>query len=81
MRIPVRTLVALVYIILKHMSLFISSILILIWYMDIKYIKQIYKDSHVFYISRVIYSLERYRYNTFGDFVFDRKDYRYKWNK
>lgn len=81
MRIPVRTLVAVVYIIFKHISLFISSILILIWYMDIKYIKQIYKDSHVFYISTLFHSLERYRYNTFRDFVFDRKDYRYRWNK
>lgn len=81
MRIPVRTLVALVYIILKHISLFISSILILIWYMDIKYIKQLYKDSHVFYISLLFHDMERYRYNTFRDFVFDRKDYRYRWNK
>jgi hypothetical protein len=81
MRISIRILVALVYIIIKHIILFSSSILALIWYMDIKYIKQIYKDSHVFYISTLFHSLERYRYNTLRDFVFDIKDYRYRWNK
>ena len=81
MRIPIKLLVGLLYIITIHITLFIASILVFIWYMNIKYIKELYKDCNVFYISMIFHSLEKWRYNTLLDFVFDRKDYSYRYNK
>ncbi len=81
MRIVVRTLFGIIYVIFKHVNLLLASILALIWYMNVKCVKELYKDSDVFYISLLFHDMERYRYNTIKDFIFDKKDYTNRWDK
>lgn len=76
----IRALLGIIYLLFKHTSLILCSIIVFIWYFDINRVKDIYEDSSVFYISTLFHNLERYRYNTFIDFVYNYKDYSNRWN-
>jgi len=82
MRLIIRAIAGISYLLFKHLSLILCSIIVLVWYFDINRVKDIYEDSSIFYVSTFPYgTMECYRYNTFVDFIHNRKDYSNRWNK
>lgn len=78
----IRALLGIIYLLFKHTSLILCSIIVFIWYFDINRVKDIYEDASVFYICVSGYhDDEIYRYNTFIDFVYNHKDYSNRCNK
>ena len=74
MKIPIKILIGIFYIITKWICFIITSIIIFVWDMNLKNVKELYEDHKPFYVSYCFYH-EMYRYNTLLDYVYNRKDY------
>jgi hypothetical protein len=81
MKTIVRAIFGLFWIVFKHFVLVLVSILGFLWELDFKFVKEVWKDHSVFYKSLLFGSedLERYRYDTFFDFIIDNKNFSKKW--
>lgn len=62
------------HVLTRYALLLILTIPVFIWKFKVTDVIELWKDHKIFYISS-IYSMEEYRYNTFMDFLLDRKDF------
>lgn len=76
MKTPIRLIAGIIYFLVNRVVLLIACVYCIIWYFSFKQAKEMYREqTSAFYVSYLFHSLERWRYNTLADFVFDRKDY------
>lgn len=74
MKIIVKLLVGILYMLTKYVVLLAATVLVFIWELNIECVKELWEGHKAFYIVSV-FNLERYRYNTLWDYVKDNKDY------
>lgn len=81
MKIIVRAIFGLIWMILKYFILVLSSTVVFLWELDFKLVIELWEDHEVFYKSCLFNNedFERYRYDTFFDFIIDNKNFSKKW--
>ncbi len=81
MKIITRTILGLLWLVLKYSILVLSSIIVFLWELNFKLVCELWEDHKVFYKSCLFNNedFERYRYDTFFDFIIDNKNLSKKW--
>ncbi len=81
MKIIVRAIFGLFWIIFKYFILVLVSILGFLWELNFGIVYELWNDHGIFYKSLLFGNedLERYRYDTFFDFIVDNKNFSKKW--
>jgi len=69
-----RPIIGVIYLVYKYIMILMMIILLFIWYFKIKPIKKFWRLCKPFYVSNTFH-IEVYRYNTFLDFINNKKDY------
>jgi hypothetical protein len=80
MKYIVKTVAGVLYMLATYFLLVICTIIIFIWELNFKFVKELWEDHNVFHKKLYFKSedLESYRYNTIWDYVTDNKDYSHK---